>query len=108
MSNEVPTEFQDCFYMSGDSKNAGVFGVNFPDDADFVQYASIGRDDEGVFLLTVDGEKTRITNGSGEEFYEETEGHSFIRLLIVNRYGENDDEYDIVRLPPEQTMALGA
>ena len=108
MSNGIPQEFEICWYMRGVGQNASVFVVQLPDDAADVQYSSVGCDDEGVFLLTEDGEKSRINDAAGIECYDDTEDCTFLRLLVLTSRGGHDDEYDITRLPREAALALGA
>lgn len=125
MSNGIPQEFEICWYMRGidqvqdeaeldgdaeadTSAAAAVFVVQLPDEADGVRYTSIGCDDEGVFLLTEDGEKSRINDEAGVECYDDTESCAFLRLLVLTNRGGHDDEYDITRLPREAALALGA
>lgn len=128
MSNGIPQEFEICWYMRGIDEvpdevdadanaeadvqdmppSAAVFVVQLPDDADGVLYTSIGCDDDGVFLVTDNGEKSRINDEAGVECYDDTEGCAFLRLLVLTSRGGHDDEYDITRLPREAALALGA
>jgi hypothetical protein len=87
---------------------AAVFVVQLPDEAIGVRYTSIGCDDDGVFLITDDGEKSRIRDKAGVDCYDDTEDCSFLRLLVLTDKGGHDDEYDISRLPREAALSYGA
>jgi hypothetical protein len=61
-----------------------------------------------VFLMTDDGEKSRINDQAGVECYDDTEDCAFLRLMVLTSRGGHDDEYDIARQPREAAPALGA
>ncbi len=132
MSNGIPQEFEICWYMRGvdqlrddddvrlseereddgqmsaSTAAAAVFVVQLPDDAPGVVYTSLGCDEDGVFLMTDNGDKSRINDAAGIECYDDTEDCMFLRLLVLTSRGGHDDEYDITRLPREAALALGA
>jgi hypothetical protein len=108
MSNGIPEDFEICWYMRGVGELASVFVVQLPDDAAEVRYSSVGCDEDGVFLMTDDGEKTRISDDAGVECYDDTEECTALRLLVLNSRGGHDDEYEIARLPREAALVIGA
>ena len=107
MSN-VPEEFDHVLYWHGIGEGKALFMIEFPDGVDDVRFSAIGRDDDGVYLETDEGDRSRIMGEVILEAFDELEDCDVVRLHVLDERGGRDYEYDIARLAPVNSHAYGA
>lgn len=108
MRNEIPQDMQICMYVRGEGENNSLFITQSPLGYEPAPYASFGCDDDGIFLVTEDGDVTRVEGEAGFECYEHSEGCAAVLLQMLDSNGDFHSEYLITRLARDNAMAIGA
>lgn len=87
-------------------QNYAICVVQMP-AADMERYESIGKDDDGPFLVAAEGGSIRLT-GIDPETLDEALGCRDFRLHLLDETGLFVGDYEIAAIKPEQAPAYGA
>ena len=101
-------EIEMCFHMLGDNSTHNLY-IQFSEGMEEVRFTGLGLDEDGVYLLSEDDLKSRLSDEAAVLCYEESAGSGALFVTVLDDDG-NRCEYPIERLDSElaDDMAYGA
>lgn len=106
MTDRIPEELQICLYVQGVGEDKSTLVITPSIPGDYGSFSAVGEDEEGLFLITEDGQKARFGEDFSEAVYDEPED-ALLTVLVMDDDNVVDFEYEISRLPRTVVPAFG-